>query len=178
MVKTVLQQIGPQFFTAARRFFGPMMASVAFAPLSAAPAPEPPRLQQQLLAQKVDELTADKLVWSSIAALDQANRTGNYSVLRDLGSPSFQANNSPATLGGVFEHLRNSHIDLSNTFVVSPVFSIAPSVQGGVMRAKGVFPLRPTAIGFDLLFQQVAGEWRLLGISVVPLVRTTTQPNG
>ena len=177
MVKTGSRQIGPQLFTAARRFSGLVMASVAFAPLSAAPAPQPPKLQQQPIAQKLDELIADKLVWSSIAALDQANRTGNYSVLRDLGSPSFQANNSPATLGGVFEHLRTSHIDLSNTFVVSPVFSTAPSVQGDVLRVKGIFPLRPTAIGFDLLFQQVAGEWRLLGISVVPLVRTTTQPN-
>ena len=177
MVRTGLQKIGPRFCTAARIFFGLMMASVSFAPLSAAPAQPPPRLQQRLLAQRIDELTANKLVWSSIAALDQANRTGNYSVLRDLGSPSFQAINTPATLAGVFERLRNLHFDLANSFIVSPVYSSAPAVQGDILRAKGIFPLRPTAIGFDLLFQHVAGEWRLLGISVVPLVRSPSQPN-
>ena len=172
-----LQKNGPLLCTVARVFFGLMMASVLSAPLSAAPPQLLPRLQQQLLAQKIDELTANKLVWSSIAALDQANRTGNYSVLRDLGSPSFQANNTPATLAGVFEKLRNLHFDLENSFIVSPVYASAPSVQGGILRAKGLFPLRPTAIGFDLLFQQVAGEWRLLGISVVPLVRSPSQLN-
>ncbi|HYE26673.1 MAG TPA: hypothetical protein VEA61_00330 [Allosphingosinicella sp.] len=37
-----------------------------------------------------DPIVINKLVWSAMAALDQANQTGNYSVLRDLGAPSFQ----------------------------------------------------------------------------------------
>jgi hypothetical protein len=41
---------------------------------------------------------------------------------------------------------------------------------------KGIFALRPTPVGFDLLFQQSSGEWRLLGLSVVPLVRTSPPP--
>ena len=179
MVRTVVgSNIGPQLFTAVRYISGLIFALVTFAPLDAASAQQKLSIQQQpVSAQKMDEITANKLVWSSVAALDQANRTGNYSVLRDLGAPSFQANNSPTTLAGVFERLRNAHIDLANTFVVTPVYTSAPSVQGDVLRTKGVFPLRPTAIGFDLLFQQVAGEWRILGISVVPLVRTSPQPN-
>jgi hypothetical protein len=124
----------------------------------------------------VDQAVADKLVWSTLIALDQANRTGNYSVLRDLGAPSFQANNSAATLGGIFAALRNQRVDLSNALIVYPVYLQPPAAQGAALRAKGIIPLRPNPIGFDLMFQNVSGDWRLLGISVVPLPRTGSQP--
>lgn len=120
----------------------------------------------------IDQSVVDKLVWSTLIALDQANRTGNYSVLRDLGAPSFQTRNSAATLGGIFAALRDQRVDLSNTLMVSPVYLQPPAIQGAALRAKGIFPLRPSTIGFDLLFEDVSGEWRLLGISVTPLVRT------
>jgi hypothetical protein len=117
----------------------------------------------------VDGFTAARLVWSAMAALDHANQTGNYSVMRDLGSPNFQANNSPATLAGIFEVVRAQQIDLSFTFNVSPVWEFAPTVlANGLLRTRGVFPLRPTAIAFDMLFENVGGQWRLFGISVAP----------
>ena len=135
------------------------------APAQAAPAPGVP-----------DTIVIHKLVWSAMAALDQANQTGNYSVLRDLGSPSFQAGNSAATLGSVFTAIRNLNIDLGYTLVTTPVFQFPPSlVQGGLLRIRGIFPLRPNAVGFDLLYQNVNGQWRLFGIAVVPLVAQTQQ---
>jgi hypothetical protein len=123
-------------------------------------------------AETIDQLVVDKLVWSTVLALDQANRTGNYSVLRDLAAPTFQNKNSAATLAGIFEPFRARHIDLSNVVVVSPVYEQRPVIIGGMLRAKGIFPLRPNPIGFDLLFEASSGEWRLLGISVAPLVST------
>lgn len=136
-----------------------------------APAPLPP----------VDLLIMDKLVWSTMAAVDQANVTGNYSVLRDLGAPSFQANNSAATLGGIFEQLRRQRIDLSNALIVAPTYQAGTAVlPSGALRAKGVFALRPTAIAFDLIYQNVAGQWRLLGVSIAPVAwgNTATAPSG
>lgn len=122
-----------------------------------------------------DLLVVMKLIWSAMAALDHANQTGNYSVLRDLGAPSFQAANSAATLGSTFQAIRDQRLDVANALLVSPTFEIAPTiVQGGLLRARGSFPLRPAAIGFDLLFQNVAGQWRLFGIAVVPLVPQQT----
>ena len=121
-----------------------------------------------------DRLIIIRQVWSAMAALDHANRTGNYSVLRDLGAPSFQANNSAATLGAIFEQLRRQQVDLSNTLLVQPTLEFAPTiVQGGLLRVRGTFPLRPTPVGFDLLFQNVSGEWKIFGLAVVPLVPQT-----
>jgi len=35
-----------------------------------------------------------------------------------------------------------------------------------MLRLTGAFPTRPLQINFDLLFQNVGGQWRLSGISV------------
>ena len=124
-----------------------------------------------------DTLTVHKLIWSMMAALDQANQTGNYSVLRDLGAPSFQTSNSAATLGGIFASIRSQNIDLGYTLVMTPVFQFPPTiVQGGLLRVRGVFPLRPNAIGFDFLFQNIGGQWRVFGLAVVPLVAQAAAP--
>ena len=148
---------------------GLLIAAVLLGPTSLALAQTGPAAAPQAAAP--DNLTVAKLVWSAMAALDHANRTGNYSVLRDLGAPGFQDNNTAATLGGIFEQIRRQRVDLSNTLIVAPTFEIPPTiVQGGLLRARGTFLLRPTAIGFDLLFQNVGGEWKIFGIAVVPLV--------
>jgi hypothetical protein len=136
-----------------------------------APAPAAPAGQPGV----PDSAVLHKLVWSAMAAVDQANQTGNYSVLRDLGAPSFQSGNSAATLAQVFTAIRNQNIDLGYTLVVTPVFQFPPAMQNGLLRIRGVFPLRPTPIGFDLLYQNVNGQWRIFGIAVIPLVAQTQQ---
>ncbi|MBV9931118.1 MAG: hypothetical protein JO013_09255 [Alphaproteobacteria bacterium] len=164
---------GPGRFAPARLFVAaclaaaPAVAAAQPAPAPAAPAPAP---------GVPESLVLHKLVWSAMAALDHANQTGNYSVLRDLGAPAFQANNSAATLGGIFAAIRSQNIDLGFTLVTTPVFQFPPAiVQGGLLRIRGVFPLRPNPIGFDLLFQNVGGQWRIFGMAVVPLVAQTQQ---
>jgi hypothetical protein len=164
------------------------LAAVLALGASASSAQTPPRPQPQPVqpqpvqaqppaAAVPDHLTILRLVWSSIAALDHANQTGNYSVLRDLGAPSFQTNNTSATLGGIFQALRNQQVDLSYALVVTPTYEFAPAiVQGGLLRVRGLFPLRPAPIAFDLLFQNVAGQWRLFGVAVAPIVAQQSQP--
>ena len=116
-----------------------------------------------------DRLTQLKLLWGTMAAVDHANRTGNYSVLRDLGSTGFQTTNNPATLAAAFADLRAQSVDLSDTLVVSPTYEIEPTmIAPDMLRMRGRFKLRPRAIGFDLIFQWSKG-WRLHGIAVQPL---------
>jgi hypothetical protein len=134
------------------------------APMPATPVQAPPQ------PTIPDMLVVMKLIWSSMVALDHANQTGNYSVLRDLGAPAFQAGNDAATLGSLFQDLRTQRLDVANSLLVAPVFEIPPTiVESGLLRVRGSFPLRPTSIGFDLLFQNIGGQWRLFGIAVVPL---------
>jgi hypothetical protein len=106
------------------------------------------------------------LIRSSLLALDQANKTGNYTVLRDIGAPGFQVN-SAARLGEIFAKLRNDNLDLSGVAVIDPQLNLLPQIEAnGLMHMAGFFPSVPTQVNFDLSFAPVGGQWRLFGISV------------
>lgn len=138
-------------------------------PVPVAPPPSPMPVP--------NELELAKLIWSTMAAVDHANQAGNYSVLRDLSAPAFQINNDSARLAKIFETLRASNVDLSNTMLLAPTYQTAPVImQGNVLHVKGFFGLRPTAIGFDLYYQWLQGRWRLYGVSIVPATMASMQP--
>lgn len=163
---------GPGFATPARIFLAGCLAAIA-SPL-AAQAPVPAAAANQ--AGVPDAIAVNKMIWSAMAALDHANQTGNYSVLRELGSPSFQTGNSAAALSGIFQSLRDQQIDLGYTLVVGPTLQYPAAIgQNGLLRIRGSFPLRPAPIGFDLLFQNIAGQWRIFGIAVAPIVPSRPQ---
>ena len=124
-----------------------------------------------------NELELAKMIWSTMAAVDHANAAGNYSVLRDLSAPAFQMNNDSAKLAKIFETLRASNVDLSNTMLLAPTYEFAPVIMSGnILHVKGFFGLRPTAIGFDLYYQWLQGKWRLYGVSIVPSSISAVQP--
>lgn len=123
------------------------------------------------------ELELSKLVWTTMAAVDHANQSGNYSVLRDVSAPGFQQNNDAARLTQIFAGLRASGTDLSNTLLLGPTWAAPPAIlPNGLLRLKGYFGLRPTAIAFDLDYQWVNGKWRLFGVAINPRSIATQQP--
>ena len=106
------------------------------------------------------------LIRSTLLALDQANKTGNYTVLRDIGAPGFQSNTA-ARLGEIFAKLRNDNLDLSGVAVIDPQLNLLPQIEAsGLMHMAGFFPSVPNQVNFDLSFAPVNGQWRLFGISV------------
>jgi hypothetical protein len=107
------------------------------------------------------------LIRMMLVALNHANLTGNYSVLRDLGSPGFREANNPARLAEIFANMRLRNLDLGPIVVVEPLLTRKPSIdENGMLRLTGLFPTRPEQVNFDLAFQFVAGQWRLFGIAV------------
>lgn len=107
------------------------------------------------------------MIRSTLLTLNDANRTGNYTVIRDLAAPGVQAKYSPADLAQIFSSLRANHVDLSAVALVAPQLSTPPKLQNNTdLRLSGHFRTRPRQINFDLLFQNVAGEWKWFGISV------------
>jgi hypothetical protein len=135
-----------------------------------APAAAPAPLASQIPVP--DQTSLAKLVWSTMAAVDHANKTGNYSVLRDLGTGGFQANNNAASLAGIFAGLRDQRIDLSDTLIIPPTYEFPPQmIRTSVLRIRGAFNMRPTPIRFDLMFEWNQG-WRLEGVSVLAVGAT------
>jgi len=121
------------------------------------PAPQPAQIDRNGLLI---------LTKSTLIALDQANKTGNYSVLRDLAAPSFAAANNPARLAEIFASLRRDRVDLSGVLVLDPQLTIMPEINAdGMLHFAGFFPSAPNQINFEFLFAPVDGQWRLFGVS-------------
>lgn len=110
------------------------------------------------------------LVRTTLVALNQANFTGNYSVLHDLGTPHLQATHSQAQLGIAFTNLREQKLDLSRVLLLSPDLTEPPSISSdGTLRMAGIFPTSPVQITFAMAFRPIAGIWRIEGLSVSTL---------
>jgi hypothetical protein len=138
-----------------------VLSSVAMAQTPAAKAE-----QQAPKPANIDRNGVIMLVRSTLLAVDQANKTGNYTVLRDIGAPGFQ-NNTAAKLGEIFAKLRNDKLDLSGVAVIDPQLSLLPQIEAnGMMHMAGFFPSVPAQVNFELMYAPVDGQWRLFGISV------------
>src|SRR5215813_12984617 len=110
-------------------------------PATPKPAPAPPRpaAQQQTMPVSIEQ--ALYLVRSTLLTLNDANRSGNYTVLHDLAAPDFQARNTPADLGQTFSDLRRRKFDLFAAALIQPQLTTGPVVDGeGRIRVRGFYP--------------------------------------
>ena len=117
------------------------------------------------------------LIRSTLLSLNDALRTGNYTVLRDLAAPSFRDANSAGRLHQIFANLSAQRIDLAAVAILPPKLPQPPSIdQDKRLRIAGYFPGEPVQLHFDLIFEAVGNQWRLFGIAVNPAASTASTP--
>ena len=134
-------------------------------------APPPAQLQPAAVAAQQAPLPRPEdmlgLIRTTIIALNQANQTGNYTVLRDLCAPDFRNGNDASRLGLIFQVLREQAIDLTPLLQIPPEVTETPAItQQGLLRLAGFFPTQPLRVNFDLSFQMSENRWRPYTISV------------
>lgn len=137
-----------------RRLYIAALASALLLPMGRASASDlpPPAVMLALLR-------------GTLSALNQANITGNYSVLRDLGAPAFRDANSSATLADRFRMWRERKLDFAAVLLLDAQLARAPAIgPDGGLRISGHFPTAPLRVNFDLVYQPVGGNWRLAAI--------------
>lgn len=118
---------------------------------------------------------AARVLWSTFLAIEQGNDTLNYSVFREIAAPEFQRKNTTEDIAELFLGLRKSGVDLSRALLLQPEYEIAPQIGAtGLLRMRGKFALPPEVVNFDLLYQMIYGEWRLLGVAVVTGMENAT----
>jgi hypothetical protein len=128
---------------------------------------------QKVLAAATPKLPvppAEKLVLLirlSLLTLNDAVQSGNYTVLRDRGGPSFRQANSAAGLSRIFAGLEAQRPDLAAVAIMTPQLTAA-EIVGPEQRlhVSGQFPGTVPQIGFDLTYEPADGQWQLFGISV------------
>tara|TARA_R110002111_G_scaffold97489_5_gene150740 strand:- start:16 stop:501 length:486 start_codon:yes stop_codon:yes gene_type:complete len=117
---------------------------------------------------EADRSVSARLVWSTMIALDNANRTGDYSIFHALGAPGFQSSYTVGSLYDRFREFRQTRTDLGRSILVEPTYYLPRTIDNqGLLRLRGGFETRPMAIRFDIVFQQVEGAWRILEIDVI-----------
>jgi hypothetical protein len=137
----------------------PATAQPAKPPEVSAPA-KPEQMQISIVAVTL-------MIKGTVMALQQANVTGNYSVLRDLGTPLFREKFDQAALTAAFSNLRARKVDLSPALLLSPALTKNPEInRNGELVLVGDFPTQPLQVHFELAFLQLDGAWRLAGIAV------------
>ncbi len=146
-----------------------LIATLGVAQAQYAPAPAP---QQQTEAAPAAPAVPDDarlvlMIRNAVLALNQANMTGNYSVLREMGTPAFQMANSPARLGEVFTTLRSRKIDLSPIMLFNPKLTSPAALDDGqVLRLIGFFPTSPEQVQFELAYQHYGERWMIAGLAI------------
>ncbi len=123
-------------------------------------------LEQEAAPAVPDDMRLVLMVRNAVVALNQANITGNYSVLREMGTANFQMTNSPARLAEIFATLRAHKIDMTPVMVFNPKFTTGPALDGQVLHVAGFFPTTPEQVQFDLAYQHMGEQWLLAGISI------------
>jgi hypothetical protein len=118
----------------------------------------------------IDAAGAAALMKSTIIAIQQANQTGNYSVLRDLGTPVFRESFDQARLTVIFARLRALRADLSSLVLSMPSSAGGdPEFDANKLRLSGQFLAQSLHIRYDLAFIWIGDQWRIerLGIDAI-----------
>lgn len=134
-------------------------ASAALAKDAAPPPAAPP--------QDVSGAEMSMLIRTTMVALHQANLTGNYTVLRDLGAGVLRASNSAADLAVRFAEFRQRGFNLAPTVLFDAVLDEKPKLTtDGQLQLVGHFPTKPQEVIFDLTFRYEVGAWRIALLQV------------
>ncbi|MGA7327399.1 MAG: hypothetical protein WBX25_23645 [Rhodomicrobium sp.] len=107
------------------------------------------------------------LIKSTIMALQNANQTGNYSVLRDLGTPVFRERFDQAMLTAAFANLRVRHVNLTPILLLQPNLTKGPELTPrNQLHITGYFQTQPLQVKYEMLLLQIDGVWRIDGLAV------------
>jgi hypothetical protein len=113
------------------------------------------------------------LIRQSVLAVDEGNKSGDYSKLYGLGSTEFKAAHPVASLSDEFKTLRESGVDMSLAAEKQPLTTGPPRMDiNGLLRMTGLFKFPDKELVYDLLYKHdtASNTWQLAGIALRPRV--------
>lgn len=146
---------------------------IAFASFSASLVSTPlvvwaqqPGAQQAAKPAPIDKNGMLILIRSTLYALDLSNKSGNYTILREISAPGFAVVNDAARLSASFRSQRDRNLDFSGVLVFEPTMTAMPEIdKNGMMHFAGYFPSASSQINFEMIFEPVKGRWKLFGLA-------------
>jgi len=113
------------------------------------------------------ERALEVLVKTSLLSFNDANVTGNYTVLHEKLSKPFRQEFPPEKLKEAFKEFSEKNIDIELIAALKPSYEQPPSIDPeGKLVIKGYFPTEPIRVNFNLAFIPSDAEWKLIRLNV------------
>lgn len=113
------------------------------------------------------EQLQEVLIKTSLLTFNDANLTGNYSVLHGKLAKPFRDQFSPDKLKQAFKAFADKKIDFGVIVLKPPVASAASKIDSrGALVLRGQFETTPSRLIYELDFVPSEGEWKPLMIHV------------
>lgn len=107
------------------------------------------------------------LVKTTLMTFNDANLTGNYSILHAKSAKVFRAQLTVEKLADSFKVFRDKKVNLASIVADEIESSKAPVLDAkGVLTLKGRFKDDEKKVRFDLQFIDEDGAWKLVGLNV------------
>ena len=101
------------------------------------------------------------LIKSALLTLNDANVTGNYTVLHAKLGKQFRDQITPDKLKQVFKNFAEKKVDWDLIAAKSPVASSESKIDSrGALILRGYFDTRPSRLNYELDFMPSEGEWK------------------
>lgn len=119
-------------------------------------------------------LLQEILIKTSLLTLNDANLTGNYTVLHAKLAKPFRDQASPDRLKKGFKPFADKKIDYGLIAAKPPVASSASQIdKRGALVLRGYFETQPSRLIYELDFLPSEGEWKpiMLHVNVKPVTQ-------
>ena len=123
----------------------------------------PAQAQLKLPTQNAQEV----LIKTTLLTFNDANVTGNYSVLHAKTSKPFRDEFSPDRLKEVFKVFAEKHIDFDVIAAKTPLPTQEAKIdENGKLILQGYFDTTPHHVYYDLHYILSEGDWKPIEINV------------
>lgn len=107
------------------------------------------------------------LIKTSLLTLNDANLTGNYTVLHARLAKPFREQFSPERLKQVFKSFADQNIDWGLIAAKTPVPKTEAVIdKRGALVLRGYFDTTPSRVHYELDFLPSEGEWKPIKLNV------------
>ena len=124
-------------------------------------------LSPALAVDLPDDDEQDVLIRSTLTTFNDANMTGNYSVLLAKAAPQFQAQFTADKLAESFEQFRKNQLYFEEVVTADyDSYEKAKLDADGALVLAGVFKTDELTVKYKLRFAQTNKVWKVIGIDV------------
>jgi hypothetical protein len=114
-----------------------------------------------------DQSRQETLIKTTLLTFNDANVTGNYSVLHAKSAKPFRDQFTPARLKETFKEFAEKHIDFDIIAAKTPLLTQETKLDDdGRLTLQGYFDTTPSHVYYDLRYILSEGEWKPIKINV------------